>query len=146
MELRLDTNYETYYENYENAKGDSGFDLYCPEKILVQKNAKGFVLDLKVKAGLYKDNERQPFMIVPRSSMGSKSPFRLANSVGIIDRGYNGSLKVILDNISDVNYPIEKGQRLVQLVPFYGEGVSKVVFGELEETIRGEEGLGSTGQ
>ena len=49
-----------------------------------------------------------------------KTPLRLANSVGIIDSGYRGHIKVTFDNKNDydfMEYNIEFGSRLTQLCP-----------------------------
>ena len=52
---------------------------------------------------------------MPRSSI-SKTPLRLANSIGLIDGGYRGEIMACCDNIKDYEYTIEKGQRLFQLL------------------------------
>ena len=39
------------------------------------------------------------YMLVPRSSI-SKTPLRMANSIGIIDAGYRGEIMAAVDNIS----------------------------------------------
>ena len=83
------------------------------------------------------------YYLYPRSSI-SKTPLRLANSVGIIDASYRGTLKVVVDNNSDELVRIKKGDRLFQLCmpnlePF------DVVFGTVNRlTERGEGGFGST--
>ena len=64
-----------------------------------------------------------PFLILPRSSTGSKTPLRLANSVGLIDEGYRGELIVCVDNHSDFEFAIPEGGLFFQLcaqdyVPF----------------------------
>ena len=48
--------------------------------------------------------------------MGGKSPLRLCNSIGLVDREYTGELFVCVDNIDDKDYVIKKNDRLVQLV------------------------------
>jgi len=81
----------------------------------------------------------------PRSSI-SKTPLRLANSVGIIDSGYRGELQAPVDNFSCQKYIVEEGQRLFQicsgdLTPFFN---IKIV-DSLDQTDRGAGGFGSTG-
>ena len=90
-------------------------------------------------------NRTLPFYIYPRSSI-SKTPLRLANSVGIIDSGYRGELIAVFDNISDYEHIILPGTRLVQvclpsLLPFS----VKLVDDDFLTTERGEGGFGSTG-
>jgi dUTP pyrophosphatase len=84
----------------------------------------------------------------PRSSI-SKSPFRLANSVGIIDAGYRGHLIGMFDIPSGETSHIRKLDKYLQicapgLVPVFVELVSNL--NDLgEETARGAGGFGSTG-
>ena len=91
-----------------------------------------------------------PFLILPRSSTGSKTPLRLANSVGLIDEGYRGELLVCVDNHSDFEFAIPEGGLFFQLcaqdyVPF-----AKVVLVDSLNALpqprddRGAGGFGST--
>ena len=78
--------------------------------------------------------------------MGAKTPLRLANSVGIIDAGYRGTLKAIVDNIDRENgIVIPKGTRLFQICSPTLQPITYEVVDSLSETSRGEGGLGSTG-
>ena len=82
----------------------------------------------------------------PRSSMGARTPLRLSNSVGIIDAGYRGTLKAILDNIDlEEPYVVEKGTRLLQLCSPIMDEITYEVVNALSNTSRGTGGLGSTG-
>jgi hypothetical protein len=89
-------------------------------------------------------------MVVPRSSI-SKTPLELANSIGIIDRGYTGTLKVAVRNHSAWVVHLEAGTSLFQLVrPDLEPAIVKVVGEEHEAfragaSLRGEGGFGSTG-
>jgi dUTP pyrophosphatase len=83
----------------------------------------------------------------PRSSTGSKSPLRLANSVGIIDAGYRGDYIAVFDNWRGTDYQVEKFQRLVQICP---PNLTYPMFVEVVDdlgaaTLRGTGGFGSTG-
>jgi dUTP pyrophosphatase len=136
----LDGFYRTAARNYAT---DSGFDLFCPEDMIVPAGGTVFV-NLGVRCQL-EGGARHGYYLYPRSSL-SKTPLRLANSVGIIDAGYRGTLKAAVDNRSAEDYPIKKGDRLFQicmpsLEPF------AVVFGLVDRTTeRGEGGFGSTGR
>ena len=81
---------------------DSGFDLYQPKKIrLVPINPvllEIYSCDMKVKAAMYEGVQPVGYYMYPRSSI-SKTPLRLANSVGIIDSGYRGNLGAKFDEI-----------------------------------------------
>lgn len=144
---------EGYSEEYQNDLSDSGFDLYIPENITIPPNSHSIKIHLGVKAALYpteseasEASETVGYMLLPRSSTGSKTPLRLSNSVGIIDRGYRGELIACVDNLSNKQFVCEKGSRLFQIVPFCGNGVGKVTFGKLNETLRSSGGFGSSGK
>lgn len=87
------------------------------------------------------------YYIYPRSSI-SKTQFRMANSVGIIDSGYRGPLKAVVDIKYSTEEPveIEEGTRLFQICTSGLDRISHVeIVDSLENTIRGEGGFGSTG-
>jgi dUTP pyrophosphatase len=142
-----------YYNNdnvVKNYTDDSGFDLYCPSNMIIPGNALSYKIDLGVKAELYnsiKNNVKVPlpYMLVPRSSTGTSSPLRLSNSIGIIDRTYRGSLIAVFDNRSPTPFLVTAGSRLVQLVPFDGDGVDKYKLGLVSSTARGTKCFGSSG-
>lgn len=85
-------------------------------------------------------------LLFPRSSI-SKTPLRMANSVGVIDSGFTGEIKVPLYNTSEVEIrDIDKYERIAQLVIVPLADVSMEIVEELEDTERGNGGFGSTGR
>ena len=77
--------------------------------------------------------------------MGSKTPLRLSNSIGLVDKGYTGELMIVVDNMSEEDYIVEEGSRLVQLVgPNHESSVVNIV-DVIVETNRSDNGFGSTG-
>ena len=141
----LGDKYKTQSDNYVK-KQDSGFDVYYPETFTIQPGETKLV-SLKIKARVVDQSmNSKPYWLVPRSSI-YKTKLRMANSVGIIDLNYRGSLGTPLDNISTEPVTVEAGTRLFQicshdLIPF--DSVTQV--GTLDETDRGEGGFGSTGK
>ncbi len=132
-----------------NPMPDSGFDLFVPEEkemLVHQVNKIGF----KVKCEMthYQSNNPSPFYMYPRSSI-SKSNFRMANNVGIIDSGYRGELIGMFDVVYTVNsVTCKKYTRLLQicapdLSPFRIELVEND--SDFIDTERGTGGFGSTG-
>ena len=91
---------------------DSGFDIPCLETD-VREEQYTFKLGVYIAAT---DMERNPLpcLLLPRSSI-SKTPFRLANSIGLIDAGYRGEVKAKVDNITNEHYEIKQGTRIFQL-------------------------------
>ena len=139
----LKKKYITHNVNY---KTDVGLDIFTPEKIVVSPNAISFKIGTGIKANAFVNNNKSSFMIFPRSSMGAKTPLRLCNSIGLVDPEYTGETFVVVDNMSNEEYIIEKYDRLVQFVGPNHENPNVVVVEDLEETNRSDKGLGSTGR
>ena len=83
--------------------------------------------------------------IRPRSGLAAKQKISVLNTPGTIDADYRGEIKVILINLSQEPFKVEKGLRIAQMV------VCPVVQAQLKEvddlsaTERGKGGFGSTG-
>jgi dUTP pyrophosphatase len=81
----------------------------------------------------------------PRSGLALKHAIIVANSPGTIDPGYRGEIRVILLNAGASDYKIEKGDRIAQLVVARYEAVEWEE-GDLNQTVRGAGGFGSSGR
>src|SRR5690348_17307612 len=82
----------------------------------------------------------------PRSGLALKHGITCLNTPGTIDADYRGEVKVILANLGVAVVEIARGERIAQLVP---APVQRAVFAEvdeLDETVRGAGGFGSTGR
>ena len=121
--------------------GDSGADLFATEDATLQpmeRKAIGTGLTAEIPAGY-------ELQVRPKSGLALKSGLTVLNTPGTIDFGYRGEIKVILINLSNETYQVEKGQKIAQLV------VAPVAYAEFEEvaelsdTSRGGGGFGSTG-
>lgn len=84
-------------------------------------------------------------LVVPRSSLG-KRHLMIANTAGVIDSDYRGTIKMNLFNYGSEIQTLENFERLCQLVvlPHYSTHNFKIV-DKLGETDRGEGGFGSSG-
>lgn len=82
----------------------------------------------------------------PRSGLALKHGVTVLNSPGTIDADYRGEVKVILANLGQEPFAIERGDRIAQLVPQRLVHASFHMTEELESTERGTGGFGSTGQ
>jgi dUTP pyrophosphatase len=132
---------------------DAGFDLYCPSDILCKKGYVINVVDFKIKVAAQMvdssfNYDNTGFFLYPRSSI-SGTGLRLANSVGVIDSGYRGSLIAKFDCVTE-EYKVNKFDRLMQIVsptmsPIFVELVDS--FDDLGDTTeRGSNGFGSSGK
>ena len=149
LKLKVLNNYlKNQYENHSSYhEGDSGLDLFFIEEINIgAKSTKLVSLGIKCEAYPDKDKERNiSYYLYPRSSI-SKTPLRMANSVGIIDAGYRGTIMAAIDNISDEDYTIKVGQRLFQICSPVLAPITFELTDRLSDTTRGEGGFGSTNQ
>jgi dUTP pyrophosphatase len=139
----------SYYDTKKNYATDAGFDLYVTEDVTFQPGDMKLV-DLRVKVRCRRVNSSElstiSYYMYPRSSI-SKTPLMLANSVGIIDKDYRGSIKAALRHIGGGDaYTLEKGTRIVQLTIPSLEPYEIAFVDSLDETARGEGGFGSTGK
>jgi dUTP pyrophosphatase len=130
--------------SYETA-GAAGMDLRAavpddrPVLILPGKRMlvpTGFILEIP---------ERFEGQVRPRSGLALKHGITCLNTPGTIDSDYRGEVKVLLVNLGDEDFLVERGMRIAQLV------IAPVVQATIEErslagaTGRGAGGFGSTG-
>ncbi|KAI0874104.1 deoxyuridine 5'-triphosphate nucleotidohydrolase [Hypoxylon argillaceum] len=117
----------------------AGYDIYSSQAATVPARGKVLVdtdISVALPAGTYG-------RVAPRSGLASKHSIQ--TGAGVIDADYRGQLKVLLFNLSDVAYEIAEGDRIAQLVieRIYTPDVVEVA--ELEASVRGAGGFGSTG-
>ena len=130
------------YENHGHFhEGDAGLDLY----IIRKQTIKPYESTL-IHLGISCENlENKPYMLMPRSSI-AKTPLRLSNSIGLIDAGYRGEIMAAVDNIKNIPFTLEVGQRLFQLVGMDGSEINFELVENLSTSSRGSGGFGSTGK
>ena len=147
MKPENDTILMMYMEHGSYHSGDSGLDLFFPEDVNIPPKTT-VTIDFKIQCEANERDDDDPlyisYYLYPRSSI-SKTPLRMANSVGIIDAGYRGNIRVAVDNIRNESYTVKQGQRLFQIcAPDLGPIVLEFV-DELSPSSRGSNGFGSTG-
>lgn len=121
---------------------DAAADMYAMEDVTIPVHSTG----TPVKTGVHIQlPEGWVAFILPRSSIGAKTPLRLSNSAGVIDSGYRGEVRALYDNISDEPYQIHKGDRIAQMLVMPSYRFKANVVDSLEDSDRGEAGFGSTG-
>ena len=81
----------------------------------------------------------------PRSGLTLKNGVSLANAPGTIDSDYRGEVKVILVNLSDTDFVVSRGMRIAQMVIAPVTRCHIETVSELADTLRGDDGFGSTG-
>jgi dUTP pyrophosphatase len=84
--------------------------------------------------------------VVPRSGLAAKHGITIVNAPGTIDAGYRGEIKVALLNTDrETPYAITAGDRIAQLIIAPVVRANFIPVTELDESIRGEGGFGSSG-
>ena len=119
----------------------AGYDLYSSntEDLVIKAQGKALVptgCAFAIPHGNYG-------RIAPRSGLAWKK--HLDVGAGVIDSDYRGEVRVVIFNLSQEDYVVTPGERIAQMI------IEKVVptqiaeVDDLEETVRGEGGFGSTG-
>jgi len=80
--------------------------------------------------------------IAPRSSLAVKH--RLVTNAGVMDSDYRGEVKVVLANLGDQPYRVEKGDRNAQLIIEKIDNRELQEVTQLDDTERGDQGFGSS--
>ena len=81
----------------------------------------------------------------PRSGLAANNGVTVLTTPGTIDADYRGEVKVILVNLGEDSFEIERGMRIAQMVIAPVTQASFTGVDSLSETERGSGGFGSTG-
>ncbi len=84
--------------------------------------------------------------IRPRSGLAFKHGIGIVNSPGTVDADYRGEIKVLLINFSEIDFNINPGDRIAQMVIARHEKINWEEVQVLGETLRGTGGYGHTGK
>ena len=118
---------------------DAGIDVYANESYTLQPGETHIY-----KTGISVEfDEGYVALLWDRSGLGSKGIHRLA---GVIDSGYRGEWGVVLLNTTNEPFEIKAGDKVIQCVLQKFEPVEIQEVKELNESVRGEAGYGSSGR
>jgi dUTPase len=67
-----------------------------------------------------------PFMLLPKSSTGIKTPLRQSNCIEVIDARHTGNLVWIVDNPSLLDFKVNEGWSYVQIIPYIVHPISYI--------------------
>ena len=140
----LENGYGLPIPKYES-EGAAGLDLLAAiseSKNIIILPGKAEMVPTGIAIALPKGFEAQ---IRPRSGLAAKNGITILNSPGTIDSDYRGEISAMLINHSKVNFEIERGMRIAQMViaPVVQFNLIKTEI--LDDTKRGAGGFGSTG-
>ena len=124
--------------------GASGMDLmaFIKKPINVKPNSSSLIpTGLSVAFP-----ENFEIQIRPRSGLAAKNNISVLNTPGTIDSDYRGEIKVIIYNHSNKDFIINNGDRIAQMVFTPVVKMELEETNELPQTLRGNDGFGSTGK
>ncbi len=120
-------------------KGDAGMDLYSTEEYTL-KPGEGVLVSTGVSMAI---PEGYVGLIWDRSGLAAKNSIHVL--AGVVDSSYRGEVCVVLKNLGNEEFKVNKNMRIAQMLI---QPVAPVIIEEsdsLEETSRNEGGFGSTG-
>jgi dUTP pyrophosphatase len=122
--------------------GAAGMDVVAAEALTLAPGARaavatGFAIAIP---------DGYEVQVRPRSGLALKHGITCLNTPGTIDSDYRGEVKVILINLGDAPFVIARGERIAQLVAAPVQRTTVEVVDDLDNTLRGSGGFGSTGR
>ena len=121
-----------------SSAGAAGYDIYSAQDAMLSPDQLSTIntgIAMQLPFGTYG-------RIASRSSYANK---KLYVQGGVIDSDYRGEVKVLIHNMSEKSYLIKQGDRIAQLIVTHCAFFPVTLVEDLDETIRGEGGFGSTG-
>lgn len=123
-------------------EGDAGLDLYSAADVTLAPFERALIptgIAVAIPEGF-------AGFVQPRSGLAIKRGLSLVNTPGLIDSHYRGEIKAIAINLDPAQpIVIARGEKVAQLVIQAVARVELAEVAELDETVRGEGGFGSTG-
>ena len=122
---------------------DLGYDLFASEAVTIAARGNavvptGISIELTTAAG-----EPLGALLRDKSSMATR---RLTCTGGVIDAGYRGEVRVLIENLGDAAAEIHAGDKLVNLIPYPVLTTPVEVVDELAASSRKGGGFGSSGR
>ena len=140
LNIKLDENAKIPEYGSEYAAGIDLFSSNTEDIIIQPKNRK------LISTGLYISWEDPNYYmrIAPRSGLSVKNCIDVG--AGVIDFDYRGELKILLiNNSNEKEFIVSKNMKIAQMIPTKMTRLNLNITDNLEETVRGNGGFGSTG-
>jgi len=129
-----------------NLSGDACFDFFCVESGKIPPKSSKIIssgLSMQLKEDNKVMDKGWVLRAYPRSGLGFKHDIII--HIGTIDITYRGEIKIKLFNFSDKEFEFKKGDRLIQIAVEKVYDIEHVEVNELNDSIRNENGFGSSG-
>ncbi len=122
---------------------DLGYDLYAAEDVAFAPRGGGIVLTGISVELIAADGAAMGALLRDKSSLASK---RLIVTAGVIDAGYRGEIKVVMENLANEPAHIRAGEKIANMVPYPVLTGSVEITSELSVAARQSGGFGSSGR
>jgi len=119
--------------------GDAGMDLYAAKDTIIKQGERKVVatgIKMEIPAGYVG-------LIWDKSGLASMNGLKIMG--GVIDSSYRGEVGVVIINLGDQEYRVEKNTKIAQMLVQRIENVEIEEVNNLENSSRGEGGFGSSG-
>jgi dUTP pyrophosphatase len=122
---------------------DLGYDIFAAENVLFAPRAAAIVPTAISVEVTDASGRAMGALLRDKSSLAAR---RLIVTAGVIDAGYRGEIKVVMENLSDQPQEIHAGDKIANLIPYPVLTGTVEVMEELAESRRMAGGFGSTGR
>jgi len=122
---------------------DLGYDLYAAETVVFPARGHAVVptgVSMELTAA---DGTPMGALVRDRSSIAIR---RIITTAGVIDAGYRGDVKIVMENVGDMEQTIHAGDKIANLLPYPVLTTAVEVVEDLAESKRGAGGFGSSGK
>lgn len=126
-----------------HAGEDLGYDIYSAVSLTIPERGHAVVsTGIAIQCSL-PSGEQMGALLRDKSSMAAR---RLVLTGGVIDAGYRGEIRVLMENLGDAPAEIHAGDKIANLIPYPVLTGEVEVVEELSESRRKDGGFGSTGR
>ncbi len=122
---------------------DLGYDIYAAEDVTIAARANAVVPTAIAIELTSAADEPLGALLRDKSSMAAR---RLALTGGVIDAGYRGEIKVLIENLGERAAEIHAGDKLANLIPYPVLTTPVETVEELAQSSRNAGGFGSSGR
>jgi len=122
---------------------DLGYDIYAAQAVTIPPKGHAIVSTGIAIECTSPSGEKMGALLRDKSSMAAR---RLVLTGGVIDAGYRGEIRVLMENLSDAPTEIHAGEKIANLVPYPVLTAEVEVVDDLADSSRKAGGFGSTGR
>lgn len=122
---------------------DLGYDIYALDLVTIPPRGHAIVTTGIAVEVTSPDGEPMGALLRDKSSVAAR---RLVLTGGVIDAGYRGEIKVLMENLGDSHAVIKAGDKIANLIPFPVLTGEVQIVDDLAESRRKAGGFGSSGR